>query len=363
MLPATVRAMKPFYPAVPLLAALALATVASADTPASSLTLDTTNFPTLGKIHRLDGRLDALLDGDARIEVIASGFDWCEGPVWMPDESAKEGGALLFSEIPSNTVRRWEAGKGLTVFLGCSGFTGTGNYSREPGSNGLALDAQGRLVSCEHGDRRVSVLTKGGGKRTLADNFQGKRFNSPNDLAVRSTGDIYFTDPPYGLPRQADDPSRETPAFGVYRIAAGTNEVTLVTDKMTRPNGIALSPDERTLYVAQSDSKAAVWMAFPVNADGSTGEGRVFKDVTAMAQEMPGAPDGMKVDEKGNLWATGPGGLHVMAPDGTLLGRIETGQHTSNCAFGGADGTTLFITADMYVCRLRTKVKGAAPRR
>jgi gluconolactonase len=320
------------------------------------LTLDTRNFPTLGKVHRLDARLDGLLDPSAKIEVIAAGFDWCEGPVWMADSSdAQNGGHLLFSEIPSNTVRRWDEGKGLSLFLPASGYTGPGTYSGEPGSNGLAVDGQGRLVSCEHGDRRLSVLTASG-KRTLADAYQGKRFNSPNDLTIARSGDIYFTDPPYGLPKQADDSIRELDFCGVYRRDAQTGEVTLVSDRMTRPNGIALSPDERTLYVAQSDGAATLWMAFPVAADGSTGEGRVFKDVTAMGKELRGSCDGLKVDGQGNLWATGPGGVHIMAPDGTLLGRIETGQFTSNVAFGGKDGTTLFMTADMYVCRIPTKV-------
>lgn len=321
------------------------------------LTLDTRNFPTLGTVHRLDPKLDALLEPGAKIEVIASGFDWCEGPVWVPEAgNAANGGHLLFSEIPSNSVRRWDEGKGLTLFLPAAGFTGPGTYSGEPGSNGLALDAAGRLVSCEHGDRRLSVLTPGGGKRTLADAFQGKRFNSPNDLTLARNGDIYFTDPPYGLPKQADDPSRELSFCGVYRFNAKSGDVTLVTDKMTRPNGIALSPDERTLYVAQSDGAATLWMTFPVAADGTTGEGRVFKDVTALGRELRGSCDGMKVDAQGNLWATGPGGVHIMAPDGTLLGRIETGQFTSNVAFGGKDGTTLYMTADMYVCRIPTRV-------
>jgi gluconolactonase len=305
-----------------------------------------------------------LLAPDAAIEVIASGFEWSEGPVWVPDAAdGPAAGHLLFSEIPSNTVRRWDEGKGLTVFLKASGYTGPGQYSREPGSNGLALDAEGRLLSCEHGDRRISVLTKGGGKRTLADNFEGHRFNSPNDLCVKSNGDIYFTDPPYGLPKGPDDPTRELKVFGVYRLSAASHERTLLTDVMTRPNGIAFSPDEKTLYVAQSDPAAAIWLAFPVKDDGTLGEGRgrVLKDATAMVrQKIKGLPDGLKVDKKGNLWATGPGGVHVMSPDGTLLGRLETGEATSNCAFGGADGTTLFITADMFVCRVKTKVTGAA---
>jgi gluconolactonase len=343
---------------LPSLLVVASALAATGE-PASTLTLDTRNLPILGRIIRLDPRLDALLAKEAQMEVIASGFEWCEGPVWVPEKGGT--GYLIFSEIPSNTVRRWDEGKGLSIFLNCSGYTGPGQYSGEPGSNGLALDASGLLLSCEHGDRRVSILTRGGGKRTLCDNFEGRRFNSPNDLCLKSNGDIYFTDPPYGLPKQADDPARELDFCGVYRLDAQTHDRTLLTQRMTRPNGVAFSPDERTLYVAQSDPAAAIWMSFPVKSDGTLGEGRLFKDVTKMVQEkQKGLPDGMKVDNNGNLWATGPGGVHVMAPDGTLLGRLDTGEATSNCAFGGADGTTLFITADMYVCRIKTRVTGAA---
>ncbi|MGI8604611.1 MAG: SMP-30/gluconolactonase/LRE family protein [Verrucomicrobiales bacterium] len=331
----------------------------------SAAAQDTTNFPVLGKILRLDPRLDALLGSDASIEVIGSGFEWCEGPVWIPDTGHKAGGYLLFSEIPSNTVRRWDEGKGLSVFLKCSGYTGPGQYSAEPGSNGLTLDSQGRLLSCEHGDRRVSVLTTGGGKQTLTDNFEGRRFNSPNDLCVKSNGDIYFTDPIYGLPERENDKLRELDICGVYKFDTRTRKTALLTDVLARPNGIAFSPDEKILYVAQSDPGNAIWMAFPVKDDGTLGDGKIFKDVTAMVRDkkVKGLPDGLKVDKNGNLWATGPGGVHVMAPDGTLLGRLDTGEATSNCAFGGPDGTTLYLTADMYLCRVKTKVTGAASSR
>jgi gluconolactonase len=318
-------------------------------------------YPTIGQIHRLDPRLDALLSADAKIEVVASGFDWCEGPVWVPDQKETGGGHLLFSEIPSNSVRLWtEAKDGVSIFLQPSGYTGPGTYSYEPGSNGLALDAEGRLVSCEHGDRRISLLTKGGGKRTLTDNYNGQRFNSPNDLTIKSNGDIYFTDPIYGLPEKENDASRETKICGVYRYSMKDHTTALLTDVLVRPNGIAFSPDEKTLYVAQSDGQATLWMSFPVKEDGTLDTGKVLKDVTAMSKQpgMKGAPDGMKVDAAGNLWATGPGGLHIMSADGTLLGRIETQQNTSNCTFGGPDHTTLFLTVDMHLCRVQTKVKG-----
>lgn len=314
---------------------------------------DTTNFPVVGEIVRLDPRLDALIPKDAKIEVVASGFDWTEGPLWVPDA---EGGKLLFSDIPKNSIFEWRLGKGVQLYMKPSGYTGLGQYSKEPGSNGLLLDAKGRLVCCEHGDRRLSVLTKNGGKMTLADRYQGKRFNSPNDGTLKSNGDIYFTDPPYGLPELEKDESRETDWFGVYRVTP-SGEVTLLTKEMTRPNGIAFSPDEKTLYVAQSDPQAAVWKAFPVKEDGTLGASNVFYDATKDVGKLPGLPDGMDVDVQGNLFATGPGGVCIFTPKGELLGRLSTGQNTSNVAWGD-DGTTLYYTADMYICRTGTATKG-----
>ncbi len=214
---------------------------------------------------------------------------------------------------------------------------------------------------CEHGDRRVSVLTKDGGKLTLADRYQGKRLNSPNDAALKSNGDIYFTDPPYGLPKRYDDPRRELDHCGVYRIGAD-GKLTLLTTALERPNGIGFSPDEKTLYVAQSDPKKAIWMAFPVKGDGTLGEGKVLYDATSLVGDAnPGLPDGLAVDVAGNIWATGPGGVFVFSPDGKVLGKVLTGQKTSNCKFG-EDGSSLFITADSYLCRVKTKTKGKTAR-
>jgi gluconolactonase len=313
---------------------------------------DTRNFPVLGQIVRVDPKLDELIAREARIEVLASGFDWSEGPVWWAKEKA-----LLFSDIPPNSVIIWREGVGVKLWMKPSGFTGPAGYGREPGSNGLTFDPKGRLVFCEHGDRRVSVLETDGGKRTLVDNYMGKRLNSPNDAVFKSNGDLYFTDPPYGLPKGVDDPLKELDFQGVFRVT-GDGQVTLLTREMSRPNGIAFSPDEKTLYVANSDSKRAIWMAFPVKDDGTLGQGRVFADVTEMMGKFKGAPDGMKVDANGNLFATGPGGVHIYSPAGKLLGRIETGEATANCAWGD-DGSTLYITADMYLCRVKTKTKGA----
>jgi len=295
--------------------------------------------------------LDELIAPDARLEVLATGFEWSEGPVW-----SRAGGFLLFSDIPRNSIMRWSATQGISLYMKPSGYTGVADYGREPGSNGLLFDSQGRLVLMEHGDRRVSRLEAGGGKRTLVDNFEGKRLNSPNDAVFRSNGDLYFTDPPYGLPKQAEDPARELDFCGVYRLSNG-GVLTLLTKEMTRPNGIGFSPDERTLYVAQSDPRAAVWKAFPVKDDGTLGPGRIFHDATPLVGKFPGLPDGLKVDRNGNLWATGPGGVWIFSPDGKPLGRIDTGEATANCAFGD-DGSTLYITADMYLCRIRTKTRG-----
>lgn len=308
----------------------------------------------MGEVVRMDPALDALLAPDAKLEVLAGGLNWSEGPVW-----SKELSAVLFSDVPENHVLKWKQGEGMSVYLKPSGFTGILPYSREPGSNGLTFNARGELCSCEHGDRRISVLTKGGGKRTIADNFEGKRFNSPNDLCFDAAGNLYFTDPPYGLPKGPEDTAtRELSWNGVYRVSVD-GKVTLLTKEMTFPNGIALSPDNKILYVAQSDGKAAVWKAFSLQADGTLGPSKVIADVTSMSQsgKYKGGCDGMKVDQQGNLWATGPGGVHVMTPQGKLLGRIETFMPSGNCCFGD-DGSVLYICADAFLCRIRTKVKG-----
>lgn len=320
---------------------------------------DTPHLPHIGQVIALDPALASLVAEDAVIEVLAGGFAWTEGPVWVAEKSHAFGGFLLFSDIPNNRVVRWDEGVGSKTWLQPSGYTGVADYGAEPGCNGLLLDQKGQLISCEHGDRRLSLLTAGGGKRTLVDNYEGKRLNSPNDVCLGADGKtIYFTDPPYGLPKRWEDPSRELDFCGVYRLAPdGT--LTVLTKEMTRPNGLAFSPDFKTLYVAQSDPEAALWMAFPVKEDGTLGEGRVFYDATAAVKEgLPGLPDGLKVDVQGNLWATGPGGVSVITPDGKLLGRLSTGQPTANCAWGN-DGTVLYLTADSYLCRIQTKTRGA----
>ena len=342
-------------PAVHVVSALACLAPAAA-LPAAETT-GTEPLPTVGSIERLDPRLDALVPPGATIEVLAMGFEWSEGPVWVAsDRGGLPAGCLLFSDIPNNRIHRWRPGHGVDVFLEPSGFTGPGDYGREPGSNGLTLDREGRLILCEHGDRRVSRLEPGGGKRTLADSWEGRRLNSPNDVVVHSSGAIYFTDPPYGLPNRWDDPRRELDFCGVYRLSPdGT--LALLCRTMTRPNGLAFAPDEKTLYVAQSDPAQPIWKAFRVGPDGMLDEGRIFFDATTLAKTRRGLPDGLKVDAAGNLFATGPGGVLVFAPDGTHLGTLLTGQATANCCFGD-DGRTLYITADALLCRVRLAPPG-----
>ena len=308
------------------------------------------------RIERLDPAFDQLIAPDASVEVLAEGYDWSEGPVWV-----KDGGFLLFSDVPRNVILRWKQGEGSREWLKPSGYTGSEPRGGEPGSNGLTLDREGRLVICQHGDRRIARMdapTSNPAPKfsTVADRFQGARFNSPNDLVFHSNGDLYFTDPPYGLIKQAEDPARDMNYQGVFRRSAG-GEVTLVTREMTRPNGIAFSPDEKKLYVAQSDPEAPIWRVFDAAADGSFKSSRIFFDASALSKTRKGLPDGMKVDAAGNLFATGPGGVLVLSAAGKHLGTILTGQATGNCAFGD-DGRTLYITADMYLMRVRLRTKG-----
>ncbi|HKB01052.1 MAG TPA: SMP-30/gluconolactonase/LRE family protein [Gemmataceae bacterium] len=332
---------------IPLLTAIALAIFAG---PAAA----DEKTAAMGKIERHDPGLDAVLASQFIEVLVPFKFDWSEGPVW--DKSHKH---LLFSDIPKNMVWQWSAEGGLKEFLKPSGYTGTETFTgKEPGSNGLAFNKDGELLLCMHGDRRLAKHVDGKFV-TLADKYMGKRLNSPNDLTIKSNGDIYFTDPPYGLPKIEKDPAKELDFQGVYRLTP-KGELTLLTKEMTRPNGIALSPDEKTLYVANSDPDKAVWMAFPVKEDGTLGAGRVFFDSTARVKEKekyPGLPDGLKVSQDGTIWATGPGGVFVFTPEGKHLGTLATGVPTANCGFGD-NGTTLYITADKSLVRVKTKVKG-----
>jgi gluconolactonase len=303
-------------------------------------------------IERKDPRFDRIVPKDAVLETLADGYHWTEGPVW--DRSQK---AILFSDIPANAVFRWTEGGPVELFLKPSGYLGEKPFEgREPGSNGLTFDNQGRLVLCQHGERRVARLEKDGHFKSLADHYQGKRFNSPNDLVFRSNGDLYFTDPPYGLPKTFDDPARELSWCGVYRLTP-KGDVVLLTKDVKAPNGIAFSPDEKTLYVTSSDPEKAVVMAYELAADGSFKGTRIFVDMTTWKAKGPGGPDGIKVDVTGNVFTTGPGGIHVFASDGTLLGSFLTGVPTANLNWGG-DGSTLYITANTALCRVKLTTRG-----
>ena len=351
------KAMKAKRVGLPLGAALmvgvALATILHLLSDAAAKGGASPGTSPLGKIVRLDPRFDLLVPRDAVLEKVAGGFAWVEGPAWN-----REGGYLLFSDIPNNSVFRRQEGTGVSLFLELSGYTGEAVFEgREPGSNGLAFDSDGRLVLCEHGDRRIARLESNGRKTTLADRYEGKRLNSPNDLAFKSDGDLYFTDPPFGLPKAFDDPAKELNFSGVYRLSTG-GQLSLLTMDIKAPNGIAFSPDEKTLYVSNADPNAAVWMAFDARDDGTLANGRVFFDATAWTKTKRGVPDGMKVDKDGNIFAAGPGGIHVFAPNGTHLGSIEMGVATSNAAWG-EDGSVLYITASTAIYRIRLGTTGA----
>lgn len=317
----------------------------------STAAAEKTNYPSFGKVDRLDPAFDKLVPPEAKLEKLAEGFVWSEGPVWIRD-----GGYLVFSDVPKNTVFKWKEGEGISEFLKPSGYSGSTPRGGEPGSNGLTVDSRGRLVLCQHGDRRVARLGKNRRQTTLVDNYLGKRLNSPNDLIYHSNGDLYFTDPPYGLEQANKDPKKELPYNGVYRLSKN-GKLTLLTKDLTYPNGITFSPDEKTLYVAVSDPKLAIWMAYDVQRDGTIANGRVFFNATGHVKEGNGLPDGLKSDKKGNLFATGPGGVFVFSPAGKHLGTIDTGQPTGNCAWGD-DGSTLYIMANHYLSRIKTRTVG-----
>lgn len=307
-------------------------------------------------IERLDPRLDALIEHGAAIEVFADGVGWAEGPLW-----SAEYGALLFSDVPRNAIYAARAGTTASIVVRHSGYTGASVFhGREPGSNGLTFDARGRLVYCRHGNRDIARREDDGTVSVLVSHYEGRRLNSPNDLAYRSNGDLYFSDPPFGLPAAFNDSTKELPFQGVFRLGAGGALDAVVTD-LDAPNGLAFSPDETTLYVSNAASTRPVWMAYRVNPDGTLSDGREFAEARAYVRDGDGVPDGLKVDRSGNIWAAGPGGVHIFAADGTRLGRIVTGVPTGNVAFG-EDGATLFIAANHRILRLRTRLlTGARP--
>ena len=345
---------------------LALASACAATTPAPatpaaaapSASPAPSAYPTIGNVERLDPALDALVPADAKIEKLAEGFTWAEGPVW----TTEGGGALLFSDVPNNVIHRWKDGEGLTDFLRPSGYTGKEPRGGNLGSNGLTFDSAGHLILCQHGDRRIARLEPDRTFATVAGAFEGKRFNSPNDVVVRSNGDVYFTDPAYGFEGAPPSWKHELPFSGVFRRTKDGAVTALVKD-LTFPNGIAFSPDEKILYVSNSDPDRAIWMAYDVTPAGGLANGRLFFDATDKVKAgKKGLPDGMKIDEHGNLFAGGPGGVLVFSPAGKHLGTIVTTEPTANVAFGPDDGagSALYMTAHDKLCRIRLSTRAAS---
>lgn len=310
------------------------------------------------EVVRLDPRMDEIVGPNPKIHKLADGFLFTEGPIWLRDQKR-----LLFSDPNANAIYQFVPGANnepgaLSLFRQPSGYSGAdiAEYS-QPGSNGLTLDPQGRLTINEHGNHRVSRQEKDGTFTVLADNYQGKRLNSPNDLVYRSDGTLFFTDPPFGLPKFFDDPRKELPFSGVYSLRNG--RLRLETKDFTGPNGLAFSPDEHYLYVTNWDDRKKVIMRYEVAADGALSNGKLFFDMTNAKGED--ALDGMKVDQKGNLYVSGPGGLWVIAPDATHLGTIAGPKHPHNFAWGDDDGKTLYLCARSSLYKMRLNIPGIRP--
>ena len=316
------------------------------------------------KLDRMDPAIDSIVPANATMERVATGFTWVEGPIWIP------AGYLLFAEITSNSIRKLTPNGTVSIFLQPSGYKGTAPYGgKEPGSNGMTLDESGRLTVAGHAHRdvwRLESLDPKAQVTVLADSYEGKKLNSPNDLVYKSDGSLYFTDPPYGLPTQGDsDPIKQLQVNGVYRIpnafdqkpgaAPARDQLQLLVKDLPRPNGIAFSPDEKYLYIADSGPKK-LWMRYRVKDDGMLTDAKVFYDATA--DKRLGGPDGMKVDRTGNVYSTGPGGIWIFSPEGKPLGVILTPERAANVNWGGADRKTLYITASSSIYRVTLKVPG-----
>jgi gluconolactonase len=316
------------------------------------------------KVDRLDPSIDRIIPSGAMLERVATGFTWLEGPVWAK-------GSLYFADIPGNSIHKWSPVVGLSTFLKPSGYKGAAAYSGpESGSNGMTLDARGRLTVAGHAQRdvyRLESLDPEAPITILADTYQGKQLNSPNDLVYESDGSLYFTDPPYGLRTQKDsDPEKQLKVNGVYRVphaleqkagaAPARAELQLLVSDLSRPNGIAFSPDEKYLYVNNSEPKK-IWMRYRVQPDGTLTDAKLLYDATS--DKRPGGPDGMKVDQQGNIYSTGPGGVWIFSPEGKPLATILMPEIAANVAWGGPDRRTLYITASSSLYRVRLKIEGA----
>lgn len=306
---------------------------------------------TFGEIERLDPSLDLLIPKNATLELLAEGFQWAEGPLWVPNLNG-----VLFTDVPKNTAYLWTESEGLSEFLNPSGMTNHAPHSSNEGANGLTLDSQGNLILCQHGDRRIARLRKWSFEEpeyeTLIDHYDGKWFNSPNDLVFSKTNDLYFTDPPYGLKKQDEDSLKELEFNGIYKWSLSTG-VTLLNKMLSRPNGIALSSDEKTVYVGNSDKKNAIIAAFDL-VDGELINQRVFFDGKTIKRNGSGLFDGLKVHSSGVIFATGPGGVLVINSEGKHLGTIRPGKATANCAFDPKE-EYLYLTSNDVLARVKLK--------
>jgi gluconolactonase len=319
-------------------------------TTGTAIKTDTSRY-----IRILDREALSFVDPNADIEVIASGYKWSEGPVFIPD-----GNYLLFSDVPANRIYQWKEGKGASIYLEPSGYTGTLPKTKEPGSNGLVVDKSGHLVLCQQGNRQIgrmksSLMDPKPVFEAIANSYKGKKFNSPNDAVYAGNGVLYFTDPPYGLEYGIKDSTKEIPFQGVYCVKPG-GEVQLVTDKISYPNGIALSPDNKFLFISNSDNDNKEWIKIELNKEGLAAKESVFYRVTAEEGKVSGNPDGMKINDKGYLFASGPGGVWIFNPSGKVIARIYTGQLTSNC-FLDQSQKTLYMTCNSYVMRIKLKLQ------
>ena len=330
---------------------LAVFALVACSVPKTQEKIDPSKFETIGSVERLDSAINSLIATDAKIEVLASGFEWAEGPLWLEGQQA-----LIFTDVPSNKIWKWTEKDSLSLYLSPSGYLGDRTDKREPGANGLTLDSDGNLILCQHGERQVGKMLASldapkSEFEALATGYDGKRFNSPNDLVFNSSGQLFFTDPPYGM-----DPwdEKELDIQGVYRLDPD-GKVNLLIDSLNRPNGIALSPNQKTLYIAQSDPEKARYYALELDEVGNVVSGKVLFEATSLQSESrKGLPDGLKVHSSGVLFATGPGGVLVISPEGKHLGTILTENGTANCGFDTGE-KYLYMTADAYLMRIKLK--------